>query len=68
MPITNVRYNESNRWKEKVFFCFFSTEKIDNTLVQTNVSNNKTETEIIQSKTKNKASLRYYVHVMKHKI
>ena len=54
--------------RKRCFFVFFSTEKIDNTLVQTNVSNNKTETEIIQSKTKNKASLRYYVHVMKHKI
>ena len=38
------------------------------TLVQTNVNNNKTKIEIIQSQTKNKTSLRYYVDVMRHKI
>ena len=37
------------------------------TLVQTNV-NKKTEIEIIQSQTKNKTSLPYYVHVMRDKI
>ena len=38
------------------------------TLVQTNVNNKKTEMEIIQSQTKNKTSLPYYVHVMRDKI
>ena len=37
-------------------------------LVQTNVNNNKTEIEIMQSQTKNKTSLPYYVYVMRHKI
>ena len=46
------------------------------TLVQTNVNNNKTKIEIIQSQTKieiiqsqtkSKTSLPYYVHVMRHK-
>ena len=38
------------------------------TLVQTNVNNKKTETEIMQSQTKNKTSLPYCVHVMRDKI
>ena len=38
------------------------------TLVQTNVNNKKTEIEIIQSQTKSKTSLPYYVHVMRDEI
>ena len=60
------------QWKVLVdtfeHYFFFSTKQINNTLVQTNVNINKTEIEIIQSQTKKKTSLPYYVHVMRHKI
>ena len=36
--------------------------------MQTNVNNNKTEIEIIQSQIKSKTSLHYYVHVMRDKL
>ena len=49
------------------WFIYFFLSK-NYTLVQTKVINNKTETEIIQSQTKNKTSLPYYVHVMRHEI
>ena len=49
-----------------IFFFLYSIDRY--TLVQTNVNNNKTEVEIIQSQTKNKTSLPYSVHVMRHKI
>ena len=47
-------------------FFFYWIDKY--TLAQTNVNNKKTEIEIIQSQTKNKTSLPYYVHVMRDKI
>ena len=37
-------------------------------MVQTNVSNRKTEIEIIQSQTKNNTSLPYFLHVMRDQI
>ena len=54
---------QSHYWK-KIFFYWIDKY----TLVQTNVNNKKTEIEIIQSQTKNKTSLPYYVHVMRDKI
>ena len=54
---------QSHNWK-KIFFYWIDKY----TLVQTNVNNKKTEIEIIQSQTKNKTSLPYYVHVMRDKI
>ena len=55
-----MKHNNSKKWS----FFLLNRHK----LVQTNVNNNKTEIEIIQSLTKNKTSLSYYAHVMKHKI
>ena len=49
-----------------VAFFFYWIDKY--TLVQTNVNNKKTKTEIIQSQTKNKISSPYSVHVMRDKI
>ena len=63
--------NVNNRGTKMIYlsnelFFFYWIDKY--TLAQTNVNNKKTEIEIIQSQTKNKTSLPYYVHVMRDKI
>ena len=59
------KFTHKNQQYSQDFLFFYWIDKY--TLVQTNVNNKKTEIEIIQSQTKSKTSLPYYVHVMRDK-